>query len=84
GAAAGTNSSTTGSSADRAGLRRFGVETIGSGQWFGDGPEPEVRGGTSPNRGRWSSREDERVTEQVSIDGEEHNLPPNVIGEGPH
>ena len=62
-------------------MRRFGVDTIGSGQWFGDAPEPEAVGG-SPTRRRRDR--DERLTEQVSIDGEEHNLPPTVIGEGPH
>jgi hypothetical protein len=55
-------------------MRRFGMEAIGSSQWFGDGNEPVV--GASPRR-RWDD-----VTESVSIFGEEHKLAPNVIGDG--
>ncbi|MCT2586184.1 PPE domain-containing protein [Actinophytocola gossypii] len=65
---------------DRMALRRFGVEAIGSSQWFGDDEEPVV--GESPRR-RWDLREPAGgVTEAVSILGEEHQLPPTVIGDG--
>ena len=60
-------------------LRRFGMEAIGSSQWFGDTEEPAV--GQSPKR-RFDLRESEEVTESVSILDEEHKLPPTVIGEG--
>lgn len=60
-------------------LRRFGMEAIGSSQWFGDSDEPAV--GESPKR-RFDLRESAEVTESVSILDEEHKLPPTVIGEG--
>jgi hypothetical protein len=78
GVAAGTGTGLSGGDAARGPMRRFGMDTIGSGQWFGDAPDSEAVG-ASPSRSRYSR--DERVTEQVSIDGEQHNLPPNVIGE---
>ena len=60
-------------------MRRFGMEAIGSSQWFGDDDEPVV--GQSPRR-RYDVREEEEdVTEAVSIMGEEHKLPPTVIGD---
>lgn len=65
---------------DRMALRRFGMEAIGSNQWFGDVDEAVV--GESPRRRR-DFREPEQVTESVSILGEEHKLPPTVIGDGP-
>lgn len=65
---------------DRMALRRFGMDAIGSNQWFGDAEEPVV--GESPRRRR-NFREDEELTEAVSILDEEHHLPPNVIGDGP-
>jgi PPE family protein len=82
GAAAGTGSSGTASgSADPRALRRFGVDsTIGSGQWFGDAADYEVRGAT-PTRRRRDLTQPENITESVSVDGEEHQLPHNVIGE---
>ncbi|MGH3759064.1 hypothetical protein, partial [Actinophytocola sp.] len=61
-------------------LRRFGMDAIGSSQWFGDGDEAVV--GESTRRRR-DFRENAQVTESVSILGEEHKLPPNVIGDGP-
>jgi hypothetical protein len=60
-------------------LRRFGMDAIGSSQWFGDTDEPAV--GESPKR-RFDLRESAEVTESVSILDEEHKLPPTVIGEG--
>ncbi|GAB1508717.1 PPE domain-containing protein [Actinophytocola sp. KF-1] len=60
-------------------LRRFGMDAIGSSQWFGDTEEPAV--GESPKR-RFDLRESAEVTESVSILDEEHKLPPTVIGEG--
>ncbi|HEY0449882.1 PPE domain-containing protein [Actinophytocola sp.] len=65
---------------DRLALRRFGMDAIGSNQWFGEVDEPVV--GQAPKRRR-DFREVEQVTESVSILGEEHKLPPNVIGDGP-
>lgn len=64
---------------DKVGLRRFGMDAIGSSQWFGDNEEPAV--GESPRR-RFDLREADDVTESVSILDEEHKLPPTVIGEG--
>ncbi|MGB3441243.1 MAG: PPE domain-containing protein [Actinophytocola sp.] len=60
-------------------LRRFGMDAIGSSQWFGDNDDPVV--GESPRR-RFDLRESAEVTEAVSILDEEHKLPPTVIGEG--
>jgi hypothetical protein len=60
-------------------LRRFGMDAIGSSQWFGDTEEPVV--GESQKR-RFDLRESAEVTESVSILDEEHKLPPTVIGEG--
>ncbi|TDV41507.1 PPE domain-containing protein [Actinophytocola oryzae] len=60
-------------------MRRFGMDAIGSSQWFGDTEEPVP--GQAPKR-RFDLRESAEVTESVSILDEEHQLPPNVIGEG--
>lgn len=63
-------------------MRRFGMDAIGSSQWFGDNEEPVP--GQAPKR-RFDLREDsaeDTVIESVSIMDEEHKLPPNVIGEG--
>jgi len=60
-------------------MRRFGMDAIGSSQWFGDTEEPVP--GAAPKR-RFDLRESAEVTESVSILDEEHKLPPNVIGEG--
>ncbi|OLF11388.1 hypothetical protein, partial [Actinophytocola xanthii] len=63
---------------DKMAMRRFGMEAIGSSQWFGD-DEPVV--GQSQRRRR-DFRESDEVTESVSILDEEHKLPPTVIGDG--
>lgn len=63
---------------DKLAMRRFGMEAIGSSQWFGDDDEPVV--GQSPRR-RFDIREEADFTEAVSIMGEEHKLPPTVIGD---
>lgn len=68
-----------GGAQDKMGMRRFGMDAIGSSQWFGDDGDPVV--GQSPKR-RFDVKESEEVTESVSILGEEHKLPPNVIGDG--
>jgi uncharacterized protein YukE len=81
GAAAGTGLAGGAHDANRNALRRMGMDSIGSGQWFGDTPDPEAVRGASPNRRRREFRDDQPVTEAVSIDGEEHRLPPGVIGE---
>jgi LPXTG-motif cell wall-anchored protein len=63
-------------------MRRFGMDAIGSSQWFADNEDPVP--GQAPKR-RFDLREDsaeDGVTESVSIMDEEHQLPPNVIGEG--
>jgi hypothetical protein len=79
---AGPMAPTTGAGAgggqDRAVLRRFGADAIGSNHWFGD---DEAVVGDSPRRRR-DFKEPEQVTESVDILGEEHKLPPNVIGDG--
>jgi len=69
-----------GGSHDKMALRRFGMEAIGSSQWFADGDEPVV--GQSSKR-RFDLRDTGDVTESVSILDEEHKLPPTVIGDGP-
>jgi len=74
GAAAGTG---LGAGQDK-GMMRRGFDVIGAGQWFDD-PGDEVRG-AAPTR-RNHDRPTDRVTESISIDGEEHNLPPTVIGD---
>ncbi len=67
-----------GGTQEKLAMRRFGMEAIGSSQWFGDDDEPVV--GQSPRR-RYDVREEADVTEAVSIMGEEHHLPPTVIGD---
>lgn len=68
-----------GGAQEKMALRRFGMDAIGSSQWFGDANEPAV--GESQKR-RFDLRESAEVTESVSILDEEHKLPPTVIGEG--
>jgi hypothetical protein len=63
---------------DKMALRRFGAEAIGSNQWFGD---DEAVVGDSPRRRR-DFKENKHVTESVDILGQEHKLPPTVIGDG--
>ena len=65
---------------DRMALRRFGMDAIGSNQWFAETDEAVV--GERPRRRR-DFKEDEQVIESVDILGEEHKLPPTVIGDGP-
>jgi len=61
-------------------MRRFGMEAIGSSQWFGDVEEPVP--GQSPKR-RFDLRQTEQdANESASILDEENQLPPGVIGEG--
>jgi hypothetical protein len=69
-----------GAAQDRMALRRFGMDAIGSNQWFGEADEAVV--GEAPRRRR-DFRETEQVIESVSILGEEHKLPPTAIGDGP-
>lgn len=64
---------------DKMAMRRFGMEAIGSSQWFGDADDPVV--GQSPRRRR-DFHETDEVTESVSVLDEEHKLPPTVIGDG--
>ena len=64
---------------DKLALRRFGMDAIGSSQWFGDAEEPVV--GQSPKR-RFDLRDSTDVPESVAILDEESQLPPNVIGDG--
>jgi hypothetical protein len=69
-----------GGGAEKMAMRRFGMEAIGSSQWFGDVEEPVP--GQSPKR-RFDLRESaESSNESVSILDEENQLPPGVIGEG--
>jgi hypothetical protein len=64
---------------DRMALRRFGMDAIGSNHWFGD---DEAVVGERPRRRRDFSETEKNVTESVDILGEEHKLPPTVIGDG--
>jgi hypothetical protein len=64
---------------DKMAMRRFGMDAIGSSQWFGDNDEPAV--GESPKR-RFDLRQNDEETEPASILDDEHQLPPTVIGEG--
>jgi hypothetical protein len=61
-------------------MRRFGMDAIGSSQWFGDADEPVP--GSAPKRRFDLRQSEEEVIESVTILDEEHQLPPNVIGEG--
>jgi hypothetical protein len=80
-AGAGAPMSTAGATptpADKLALRRFGTEALGSSQWFADTAE------SAPSRTVSGRRRDlsatDQVTESVTVDGEDHQLPPNVIG----
>ncbi|WP_436492178.1 PPE domain-containing protein [Actinokineospora sp. HUAS TT18] len=66
------------SSADKLGLRRFGADALGSSQWFGDPVEQAPSRTVSGRRRDLASTE--QVTESVNVDGEDHQLPPGVIG----
>ncbi len=73
-----TAGAAAGGGQDRMAMRRFGMDAIGSNQWF-EGDEAAVVG-ESPRRRR-DFRESEQVIESVDILGEEHKLPPTVIGD---
>ncbi|GGS25152.1 PPE domain-containing protein [Actinokineospora fastidiosa] len=64
-------------SADKVAVRRFGPEVIGSSQWFADGEVAPARAVSGRRRDLGST---DTVTENVSVDGEDHQLPPPVIG----
>ena len=66
-------------SQDKMGARRFGMDAIGSSQWFGDTEEPVP--GESQKR-RFDLRESAEANESATILDQENQLPPNVIGEG--
>lgn len=68
-----------GGGADRMAMRRFGMDAIGSNQWFAETDEAVV--GERPRRRR-DFKENEQVIESVDILGQEHKLPPTVIGDG--
>jgi hypothetical protein len=68
-----------GGGADRMAMRRFGMDAIGSNQWFAEADEAVV--GERPRRRR-DFTENEQVIESVDILGQEHKLPPTVIGDG--
>ena len=61
-------------------MRRFGMEAIGSSQWFGDAEEPVP--GQSPKRRFDLRKSSDDDAEQAPILDEENQLPPGVIGEG--
>jgi len=63
---------------DKMAMRKLGMDAIGSSQWFGD---DEAVPGQSQKR-RFDLRESTEPDEPVSILDDEHQLPPNVIGEG--
>ncbi|MGX7827707.1 PPE domain-containing protein [Actinokineospora sp. 24-640] len=67
-----------GGQADKLAMRRFGAEAIGSSQWFADsGDATPVRSVSGRRRDLGST---ENMTENVTVDGEDHLLPPPVIG----
>jgi hypothetical protein len=68
-----------GGTQDKMAMRRFGMDAIGSSQWFGDTDEPVV--GQSPKR-RFDLRGTAEQDEQQTILDDEHQVPPTVIGEG--
>lgn len=65
------------SAGDKLAMRRFGTEALGSSQWFGDTDNTPSRPVSGRRRDLGST---DQVTESVSVDGEEHQLPPTVIG----
>ena len=75
-----TTGAAAGGAQDRMAMRRFGMDAIGSNQWFE--ADEAVAVGESPRRRRDFKGNDEQVIESVDILGEEHKLPPNVIGDG--
>jgi hypothetical protein len=75
-----TAGAATGGAQDRMAMRRFGMDAIGSNQWFEADEAAAV--GESPRRRRDFKDNNEQVIESVDILGEEHKLPPTVIGDG--
>ncbi|SER82403.1 PPE domain-containing protein [Actinokineospora terrae] len=71
---------------NKLGVRRVGPEALGSSQWFADAAEPNQSSSSSSStrnlggRRRELARDDEQVTESVSVYGDDHHLPPGVIG----
>ncbi|GLZ38562.1 PPE domain-containing protein [Actinokineospora sp. NBRC 105648] len=72
---------------DKMAMRRFGVDALGSSQWFGDAPDQAGTSGGSGSSGtrqvggrRRDLSETEQVTESVDVLGEDVQLPPGVIG----
>lgn len=63
---------------ERVALRRFGMDAIGSNQWFGDADDAVV--GALARRRDFT--ETAYVVESVDILGTEHKLSPTVIGDG--
>lgn len=63
--------------AEKVALRRFGTEAVGSSQWFAETESAPSRDVSGRRRDLGSV---EQVTESVVVDGEDHQLPPNVIG----
>jgi hypothetical protein len=74
-----TAGAAAGGGQDRMAMRRFGMDAIGSNQWFE--ADESVAVGESPRRRR-DFKDSEQVIESVDILGEEHKLPPTVIGDG--
>ncbi len=72
-----TTGAGAGGAQDRTAMRRFGMDAIGSNQWFGD--DEGVVGERARRRRDFS--ETPQVTESVAILDEEHKLPPTVIGD---
>ncbi|WP_424189502.1 PPE domain-containing protein [Actinokineospora sp. G85] len=69
--------------------RRFGPEAIGGSQWFGDGGDSVANNGGPGSSGggrqvggrrRDLAQTEQPFSESVDIDGEDHRLPPGVIG----
>ncbi|MBC6448454.1 PPE domain-containing protein [Actinokineospora xionganensis] len=63
--------------ADKMAMRRFGTEALGSSQWFAETESAPSRDVSGRRRDLGSAAP---VTESVVVDGEDHQLPPNVIG----
>jgi hypothetical protein len=65
---------------DKMSMRRFGMDAIGSSQWFGDNEEP-VPGEAPKRRFDLRSSSAAETNEESTILDEENQLPPNVIGD---
>jgi hypothetical protein len=64
---------------DKMAMRRFGMDAIGSSQWFGDNEDAVP--GEAPKR-RFDLRDSTETNESATILDDESQLPPNVIGDG--